>query len=46
MEGLLDVKYIARDYLADLVTRKEGASKNCLEIYQRYINGDVSLPNA
>ncbi len=41
-----DVKYMAWDYLVYLITRKRvEPSKICREIYQRYINGDISLPN-
>ncbi|MEH1817332.1 MAG: SMI1/KNR4 family protein [Nostoc sp.] len=47
MNCLLDVKYMARDYLANSITRKGTAvSRICEDIYQRYINGDISLPNA
>ncbi|MCF4970104.1 SMI1/KNR4 family protein [Nostoc sp. CMAA1605] len=44
MKCLLDVKYMARDYLSDSIARKGAAvSRICEEIYQRYIDGDISL---
>ncbi|ALF54207.1 hypothetical protein ACX27_17380 [Nostoc piscinale CENA21] len=38
MKCLLDVKYMARDYLINSITRKGTAvSRICEEIYQRYL---------
>lgn len=47
MRCLLDVKYMAKDYLINSIIRQDAgrASKICREIYQHYINGDISLPN-